>query len=844
MSDLPTSDNTPDWMRLQKALMVEADRGFNDLEGHQQRFSEFLQGELSSPPAPLSAEKQGQWRSLAADYGRYGDMSFAARQHLVAETRRTIYETRKVLEQSTAVATPAQSSSYPSQGRPNRSHQQGSSAARSPRTTNTAFQSDKTPPLEQAVTYLKGVGPKNSERLAKLGILTVMDLLHYYPRDYLNYAKQVTVRELQPGETVTLVGTVKRSGCFSSPKNPNLTIQELVLKDATGQIRLTKFWPGKRFRTPAWQQSQKRQYPIGAVVAASGLVKKNQYGTTLESPDLEVLSGPDGEAESLTVGRIVPVYPLTEGVGAALVRRAIASALPAAVELQDPLPTKVRAEFGLVDLAVAIAHIHFPADDETLQQARKRLIFDEFFYLQLGLLRRRQERRQQATSVILPPTGSLIEQFYQNLPFSLTGAQQRVVNEILHDLQQSTPMNRLVQGDVGSGKTVVAVVAILAAIQAGYQGALMAPTEVLAEQHYRKLVGWFNALNLPVELLTGSTRAAKRRHLLGELATGELPLLVGTHALIEDPVQFQRLGLVAIDEQHRFGVQQRARLQRKGDNPHVLTLTATPIPRTLALTLHGDLDVSQIDELPPGRKAIQTTLLKGRDRTHAYDLIRREIAQGRQVYIVLPLVEESEKLDLRSAIEEHQRLQEVIFPEFQVGLLHGRMTSAEKDTAISQFRDQQTHILVSTTVVEVGVDVPNATVMLIEHAERFGLSQLHQLRGRVGRGAAQSFCLLMSSTRSDIALQRLKVLEDSQDGFFISEMDMRFRGPGEVLGTRQSGLPDFALASLVADQDALTIARQAAESLLNEDPELTPFPILRRELKRRYDKLMGGAILT
>ena len=823
--------------------MVEADRGFNDLEGHQQRFSEFLQGELSAPPAPLPADKQGQWRSLAADYGRYRDMSFAARQHLVAETRQTLYETKKSLEQAKPAAAKVQASSPAKNGRATKTAIGRSKTAPSAPAAPAGRNGQVSPP-EQLVTYLKGVGPKNAERLAKLGLLTALDLLHYYPRDYINYAQQVPIRELQPGETVTLVGTVKRSSCFSSPRNPNLTIQELVLTDATGQIRLTKFWPGKRFRNMGWQQSQKRQYPVGAVVAASGLVKKNKYGITLDSPDLEVLDGPDGEAESLTVGRIVPVYPLTEGVGAALVRRAVVAALPTAIALPDPLPAAIRQEFGLVELPVAIAHIHFPKDDETLQQARRRLVFDEFFYLQLGLLQRRQTRRQQATSVILAPTGALIDQFYDNLPFAFTGAQQRVVNEILTDIQQPTPMNRLVQGDVGSGKTVVAVVAILAAIQTGYQGALMAPTEVLAEQHYRKLVGWFNALSLPVELLTGSTRAAKRRQILSDLVTGQLPLLVGTHALIEDPVQFQRLGLVAIDEQHRFGVQQRARLQRKGDNPHVLTLTATPIPRTLALTLHGDLEVSQIDELPPGRKAIQTTLLKGRDRTHAYDLIRREIAQGRQIYVVLPLVEESEKLDLRSAIDEHQRLQEEVFPEFKVGLLHGRMSSAEKDTAITQFRDGHSQILVSTTVVEVGVDVPNATVMLIEHAERFGLSQLHQLRGRVGRGAAQSFCLLMSSTRTDIALQRLKVLEESQDGFFISEMDMRFRGPGEVLGTRQSGLPDFALASLVADQDALAIARQAAEALIDKDPELSEFPILRQELKRRYEKLMGGAILT
>jgi ATP-dependent DNA helicase RecG len=438
----------------------------------------------------------------------------------------------------------------------------------------------------------------------------------------------------------------------------------------------------------------------------------------------------------------------------------------------------------------------------------------------------------------------MIEQFYQLLPFELTAAQQRVINDILADLQQPVPMNRLVQGDVGSGKTVVAVVALLAAIQAGYQGAMMAPTEVLAEQHYRKLVSWFNLLHLPVELLSGSTRLKQRQQILRQLQTGELPLLVGTHALIEDAVTFQNLGLVVIDEQHRFGVQQRARLQQKGVHPHVLTMTATPIPRTLALTLHGDLDVSQIDELPPGRKVIQTTVLTSRDRPHAYDVIRCEVAQAHQAYIVLPLVEESEKLDLKSAIDEHKHLQENIFPELSVGLLHGRMSAADKEAAIAQFRDHHTQILVSTTVVEVGVDIPNATVMLIEHAERFGLSQLHQLRGRVGRGADQSFCLLMNSSKVDTARQRLKVLEQSQDGFFIAEMDLRFRGPGEVLGTRQSGLPDLVLASLVEDQAVLEIAREAAERAITKDPSLERWPLLKRELSDRYQRLMGGTILT
>ncbi|MBW4654412.1 MAG: ATP-dependent DNA helicase RecG [Kaiparowitsia implicata GSE-PSE-MK54-09C] len=820
-----------DWGRLQKALAVEAEQGFNDLLGRQYRFSEFLSLSLSQLPAVLRPDEQQRLKEMAGQYGQYGEMTFAQRQHLIAETRRTLHQTRRAVEERLQAARSGDAAGA------------AKSSTKPPRTVP-LVQGDRRIELDQTPTYLAGVGAKNSERLAKLGLSSVRDLLFYYPRDYIDYARQVNIRQMQAGETVTLIGTVKRCTCFNSPRNPKLTILELVIRDATGQLRLSRFYAGQRFRNRGWQEQQRRLYPPGAVVAASGLVKKSKYGMTLDDPQIEVIDHSNASIESMTVGRVVPVYPLTDGVPADVVRRAIAAALPATARLSEPLPEGLREKYELIGIQQAIAHIHFPPEATSLAAARRRLVFDEFFYLQLGLLQRRQNQRQQHTSAVLAPTGELIDQFHRQLPFTFTQAQQRVVNEILTDLQTPSPMNRLVQGDVGSGKTVVAVVAILAAIQAGYQAALMAPTEVLAEQHYRKIVSWFNQLHLPVELLTGSTKAAKRRQLLSELATGELPLLVGTHALIEDPVQFQQLGLVVIDEQHRFGVQQRARLQQKGDNPHVLTMTATPIPRTLALTMHGDLDVSQIDELPPGRQAIQTTMMTGKERSHAYDLMRREIAQGRQVYVVLPLVEESEKLDLKSAIDEHQRLQDVIFPEFQVGLLHGRLTSAEKDEAITQFRDGITQILVSTTVVEVGVDVPNATVMMIEHAERFGLSQLHQLRGRVGRGGAKSYCLLMSSSKTETARQRLKVLEQSQDGFFIAEMDMRFRGPGEVLGTRQSGLPDFALASLVNDQAVLQLAREAAEAVMQANPTLTGWDAMQLELRYRYQKLMGGTILT
>jgi len=823
----------PDWQRLQKALSVEAEKGFTDLMGKEYCFSEFLCLSFGKAPDLLLPTERRRWQEFATEFSRYSQMTLSQRQHLVASTRQFLQQLQQEIQSR---LTEAVSTSQPPK-------------VQSPRTaplvqSQTQVRENRSLSLDKPLSQLDDVGLRRSGYLARLGLITVRDILYYYPRDHVDYARQVNIRNLEAGETVTIVGTVKRCNCFTSPKNKKLTIFELHLQDSTGQIKLNRFFAGTRYSGRGWQEQQKRRYPVGTVVAASGLVKKNKYGLTLEEPELEVLDNLGGSIESIKIGRVVPVYPLTEGVPADMVRLAVLAALPYASQLKEPLPVGIRKQYGLMGVSDAIANIHFPPNSDTLAHARRRLVFDEFFYLQLGFLQRRQTLKRSQTSAILAPTGQLIDRFYQLLPFELTNAQKRVVNDILNDLQSSTPMNRLVQGDVGSGKTVVAVIAILAAIQSGYQAALMAPTEVLAEQHYRKLVGWFNLLHLPVELLTGSTTTKKRRQIHSQLETGELPLLVGTHALIQDPVNFQRLGLVVIDEQHRFGVQQRARLQQKGQSPHVLTMTATPIPRTLALTLHGDLDVSQIDELPPGRQNIQTTALSGKQRNQAYDLMRREIVQGRQAYIVLPLIEESEKLDVRSAVEEHQRLSETIFPEFQVGLLHGRMNSAEKDEALNAFRDNQTQIIVSTTVIEVGVDVPNATVMMIENAERFGLSQLHQLRGRVGRGSHQSYCLLMSGSQTDTARQRLGVLEQSQDGFFISEMDMRFRGPGEVLGKRQSGLADFALASLVEDQEVLNLARDAAEKVIIQDETLESLPLVKQELEYRYSKLMGGAILT
>ena len=690
---------------------------------------------------------------------------------------------------------------------------------------------------------IPGVGPKTASRLAQLGLLLARDLLHYYPRDYLDYANLVRIAGLEPGRTATIVATVRRSHAFASPRNPNLSILELQLVDCTGRIRVSRFFAGQRFSSPGWLKTQQRQYPPGATVAVSGLVKETAYGPAFQDPLIEVLESAQAPVRSGAIGRMLPVYGLTEGLGADRLRQLVEVVLPLLRDWPDPLPESIRHSQGLMGRADALTQIHAPANQEQLQASRRRLVFDEFLLLQLSLAQRRHQLRQRpAPPLLLLPGGEgLVERFLAILPFALTQAQERVLAEIRADLARPQPMARLVQGDVGSGKTVVALASLLCAIEAGCQGALMAPTEVLAEQHYRKLGEWLPQLHVSSALLTGSTPAPRRRALLQDLANGQLQLLVGTHALLEDPVQFDRLGLVVVDEQHRFGVRQRNRLLAKGLQPHLLTMTATPIPRTLALSVHGDLDVSQIDGLPPGRQPISTVLLKGSQRQRAYGLIREQVALGQRAYVVLPLVEESEKLDLRSAVEVYHQLKEEVFTELRVGLLHGRLNSADKQAAIAAFAAGDTQVLVSTTVVEVGVDVPEASVMLIDHAERFGLAQLHQLRGRVGRGAAASHCLLINDSSNVLARQRLELLVRSSDGFEIAEMDLRLRGPGQVLGTRQSGLPDLALASLTDDGEVLERARAVAQEITQADPSLLAHPGLAQALAEQRRRQMDQA---
>ena len=821
-SEQPQGDGlTPalqSWLApLQQGLQLEADRGFSNLQGRQDTFAAFLRHQLRQVPLSLEPREQEQLADLLRRYDSYESLSLAQRQRLVRQSREWLLALRRRCRPAATMAPP-------------RLHLVEGPAARG------ALE------LSSPLGEVRGIGPRLASRLAQLGLLVVHDLLHYYPRDYLDYANLRRINALVPGETATIVATVRRCHGFVSPRNPNLGILELQLHDATGRLRVSRFFAGRRFASPGWLASQQRLYPPGALLAVSGLVKQTPYGPAFSDPLMEVLEHAHAPVQSRAIGRLLPVYGLTEGLSADKLREAVAAVLPVAAGCDEPLPDLLRQRQGLIGRAEALQQIHSPRDQAALQAARSRLVFDEFLLLQLGLAqRRRQLKAHEAPALQAAGPGALGQRFLDLLPFALTGAQQRVLEQIRSDMARSEPMARLVQGDVGSGKTVVALAALLTAIEAGCQGALMAPTEVLAQQHFDKVADWLTQLHVSTALLTGSTPARRRRQLLEDLANGQLQLLVGTHALLEDPVDFARLGLVVVDEQHRFGVNQRNRLLAKGLQPHLLTMTATPIPRTLALSLHGDLDVSQIDELPPGRQPINTTVLRGGERQQAYELIRSEVAQGQRAYVVLPLVEESEKLDLRSAVEVHRQLSEEIFPDLQVGLLHGRLSSEAKQEAIAAFATGQTQVLVSTTVVEVGVDVPAATVMVIEHAERFGLAQLHQLRGRVGRGAAQSHCLLINDSSNALARQRLDLLARSNDGFEIAEMDLRLRGPGQVLGTRQSGLPDLALASLSSDGAVLEQARSVAFEITANDPELTHLPVLARLLAQQRQRVSDAA---
>jgi ATP-dependent DNA helicase RecG len=664
------------------------------------------------------------------------------------------------------------------------------------------------PGTQTALADLPGVGPQRAKLLAKLDLVTIEDaLVRHLPLRHEDRSQVIPLGRITVGEARTCAGTI--AGISPPPRGRGRLPLVVTIRDASG------------FLNCAWfnQPYLARVFKRGQRLIVHGKVQPYGRGPLqMLVKDFELVE--DEEDEPLHAGRLVPVYPLTEGLTQRPLRRLMKRLVDGwADRLEDPLPERVRAARGLVSLPQAIVAAHFPESEAEQAAARRRLVFDDFFLLEIGLAIRRQ-REGLRRGLAMNPRGSLVRGLRASLPYSLTSAQERVWSEIRTDMAAPYPMSRLLQGDVGSGKTVVAAFAALTAIEAGYQAAIMAPTEILAEQHLMTLGRLLEPLGVHTVLLTSAVKGKARLGATAAVESGEAGCVIGTHALVQGAVAFKRLGLAVIDEQHRFGVAHRAALRGKGESPDVLVMTATPIPRTLALTLYGDLDVSVLDELPPGRRPIATFSRGGSKRRQIYDFLRTQIVEGRQVYVVYPLVEESEASDLRAATEMAERLQRETFPDRRVGLLHGRLGFADKERVMREFKDGIIDILVSTTVIEVGIDVPNASVMLIEHAERFGLSQLHQLRGRVGRGPWKSYCILIAGSTSEDARRRLEAMTSTNDGFRIAEADLELRGPGDFFGTRQSGLPEFRVADLLRDGAMLEEARRQAFALVQADPKL------------------------
>ena len=694
-------------------------------------------------------------------------------------------------------------------------------AVKRPRSERTPARTYGPHDLQSSPDVLPGVGSATAEQLARLGVLHVADILWHLPARHEDYSQLRTIAQLKPGEQVTIIANLWE---LSERKvSMNRRILQGILADGTGTLHAT--W---------WSPYVNRQLTIGATLRFSGKVGLYMGQKTLDNPAFEEL-----DDERVATGRLAPIYPLTEGLTNKRMRGLVRQVLDGFTRfLNDPLPDGLRSQYELPDLAWAVQQVHFPDDQAAWQQAMRRLAFEEFLYVQLGVLQRRRELRQATAQAMECPVG-LLDAFRASLPFSLTGAQDRVLDEIARDLAHTAPMTRLLQGDVGSGKTAVAAGAMLIAVANGAQAALLAPTQILAEQHHRNLDHLLTQQTRPdgsplqVALLTGRVTGAERDAIAAGLQSGQVDVVIGTTALIQDYVDFSNLGLVIVDEQHRFGVEQRGALRSKGLQPHLLVMSATPIPRSLALTLYGDLDISVLDEMPPGRIPIKTKWFRPPERERLYSFIQREAGEGRQCFIVYPLVEESEKLDAGAAVEEFARLSKEIFPHLRLALLHGRMNGSEKDEVMRAFAAGEHDVLVSTSVIEVGIDVPNASLILVEDAERFGLAQLHQFRGRVGRGQHKSYCALVSDADSGEAQERLHALETIHDGFELAEKDLALRGPGDFLGKRQSGLPDLRVAHL-SDVATLSLARQAAQEIFAIDPELQTYPQLERQVQRYW----------
>ena len=694
--------------------------------------------------------------------------------------------------------------------------------------------------LNKKLDNLHGVGPRMLPKLQKLGLQTIEDALYHLPIRYEDRRQFKKISQLTDNQQEVFVGSVLVSGETVTSRSRR-TIYEIIVGDDSGKISLKWF----RYRKP-WLQ---KRFPVGQQAIFIGEIKRFAAIREIHHPDSELISpGQDLDqllkSVPLSFGTILPVYSLTEGLTQKQARKIWYRLIQEYAQfVPSSIPPEVQKKYHLLPTSEALKMVHWPdksIDLNTLEQgfdqARYSLVFDEFFYLELGLALKRAGV-QLEEGIAFKFDHKFTIPLNKMLPFKLTDAQRRVLGEIKQDMMAPQPMHRLLQGDVGSGKTLVALMAALIAIENRAQVAVVAPTEILAEQHYQTFSAWLDKLGLKTGLLQGGMPAVAKRNLLGEIANGDIDLVVGTHAVLQEGVEFHYLGLGIVDEQHRFGVRQRSLLKHKGANPDMLVMTATPIPRTLSMTLYGDLSVSVIDELPPGRKPITTELFRSAQKNQAYRLIQQELEQGRQAYVVYPLVEESEKSDLQAATVAAESFANEIFPQFKIGLIHGRMKTVEKDQVMNQFRQGNIQLLVSTTIIEVGVDVPNATVMMIEHADRFGLSQLHQLRGRVGRGGSKSYCLLIPSEHySEDARRRLRVMVDTQDGFRLAEADLEIRGPGDFLGTRQAGLPDFRVASLLKDIRILEQSRHEAFEYVNKTNQLSTVDAkpIKRELIRRW----------
>jgi len=697
---------------------------------------------------------------------------------------------------------------------------------------NTEKESEEKKTASQTdVMFIKGVGPKISYLLNKLGIYTANDLLYYFPRKHVDYSCRTRIRDLKIGEDTTIFGRIKSVEAFTT-KN-NLGVIKVKIADGSGSIYLS-FFSAKSSKYV--MERMKSNFPKNSGIMVSGTVKLNSYDgmLTLDKPTYSIMDNDTADFSNLNMARIVPIYTVNENLNIKTLRKAIFNVLETyCSDIETVLPEFLIQKYHLMEKADALRQIHFPDDKDKLDKARFTLVFEEFFLIQLrlALLREENNKNLQAIPLNIKKDG-LVMNFINSLPFKLTGAQQRAVNEILNDLNSTKPMQRLLQGDVGSGKTVVATTMLLAAVENGYQAAIMAPTEILAQQHYNNMTKWLEPFGLRVELFLGSIGKKKRSVSETNLRNGQVDIAVGTHALIQENIDFANLGAIVIDEQHRFGVKQRLALRKKSQNPQILTMTATPIPRTLAITMNGDLDLTIIDEMPAGRKPILTTITNSRKQIA--NLIRKEVNAGRQAYIVYPLIDESETLSAKAATKEREIWQNEIFPEYKIGLLHGKLKNDEKDDVMQKFKNKEFDILVSTTVVEVGVDVPNATVIVIENAERFGLSQLHQLRGRVGRSDLQSYCILSSSTKSQETRARLDIMTQTNDGFVIAEKDLQIRGPGEFLGTRQSGLPDMIIGDIVNDSKILELARSEAINFA-KNFNIDDYPLLKDAKSLNFD---------